>query len=194
MYSHNLTPTKTDWSTFYAPGPEILSYLHHVVSKYKLTHINLQHELIHAQWDSSSSKWHIRLKRPSSTCPTEFEEIEDTADVLFSGMGGLSRWSWPDIEGLQDYKGTLYHSAQWDLMGGKTWYETVKDWGEKTVGVIGVVCFYFYINNIVYLLMLMTVVPVGLFRNTDRPCTPASGETPVQLRARKDMALSSLRQ
>lgn len=54
-------------------------------------------------------------------------------------MGGLSRWSWPDIEGLDKYKGVLYHSAQWDVMEGQSWQDTVKDWGEKTVGVIGVV-------------------------------------------------------
>ncbi|KAK7686490.1 hypothetical protein QCA50_010087 [Cerrena zonata] len=130
---------KTDWSAFYAPGPEILSYMRSVVSKYKLhQHLHLQHELVYARWDSPTSQWHIRLKRPSPNSETGFEEIEDKADFLFSGMGGLSRWSWPDIKGLDKYKGVLYHSAQWDVMEGQSWQDTVKDWGEKTVGVIGV--------------------------------------------------------
>ena len=72
----------------------------------------------------------------------EFEEFEDTADVLFLGTGSLSRWSWPDIEGLKDFKGRLMHSAQWDVSEG-SWEEGVKDWGNKTVGVIGIVRVYF---------------------------------------------------
>ena len=36
-------------------------------------------------------------------------------------MGVLNKWKWPNIEGLQDFKGELYHSAQWsksvDLKG-----------------------------------------------------------------------------
>ena len=55
-------------------------------------------------------------------------------------MGGLSRWSWPDIEGLDTFKGKLVHSAEWELGEGEVgWKDTVKDWNDKVVGVIGVV-------------------------------------------------------
>lgn len=70
----------------------------------------------------------------------EYEEFEDTADVLFLGTGVLSRWAWPAIEGLHSFKGKLLHSAQWDVHAeGETWQEGVKDWGDKNVGVIGLV-------------------------------------------------------
>jgi cation diffusion facilitator CzcD-associated flavoprotein CzcO len=61
--------------------------------------------------------------------------------VLFTGVGGLSRWSWPDIPGLKDFKGQVLHSANWDVTSGDRdpWQEGVKDWGNKRVGVIGVV-------------------------------------------------------
>lgn len=50
-------------------------------------------------------------------------------------MGGLSRWNWPTIEGLGSYKGRLLHPAQWELRDD----ESVDDWADKTVGIIGVV-------------------------------------------------------
>ncbi|KIM76405.1 hypothetical protein PILCRDRAFT_648853 [Piloderma croceum F 1598] len=125
----------TDWSAFYSPGSEILAYLERVVDKYKLMrYIKLQHELIHARYDEPSAKWHLRLRRPAinsdSTAGIHFEEFEDTADILFTGLGSLSQWTWPDIAGLNEFKGTVLHTAQWD--------ESVQDWGTKKVGVIGV--------------------------------------------------------
>ncbi|TFY70634.1 hypothetical protein EVG20_g2373 [Dentipellis fragilis] len=148
----------TNWSSFYVPGPEILTYIKSIVEKYKLMkYIQLRTELIHAQWDESKSRWHLRLRRPrfpqngisnagtnghspsaSTGMPVhgEFEEFEDTADVLFMGTGSLNRWSWPDIPGLGSFSGKLLHSADWDKAEGG-WEETVKDWKDKTVGVIG---------------------------------------------------------
>ncbi|KAL4250051.1 FAD-binding Monooxygenase Superfamily protein [Abortiporus biennis] len=133
---------KTDWSAFYAPGPEILSYLQGVVEKYKLMqYIKLQHELVHARYDEPTGKWHLRIRRPvvssSNEREIQYEEFEDTADIFFTGFGALSRWKWPDIKGLDQYKGKLMHSAQWDLEG-DTWQEGVKDWTDKKIAVIGV--------------------------------------------------------
>ncbi|CAL1693778.1 unnamed protein product [Somion occarium] len=129
---------KTDWSAFYAPGPEILAYMQGVAEKYKLMpYIKLEHELIQARFDEPSGKWHLRIRHPTGAYG-EYEEIEDTADLLFCGTGSLSRWTWPDIEGLHTFKGRLFHSAQWDQQDGDSWQESVKGWRDKTVAVIGV--------------------------------------------------------
>jgi cation diffusion facilitator CzcD-associated flavoprotein CzcO len=47
---------------------------------------------------------------------------------LINGSGVLTKWKWPSIPGLQDFKGILAHSASWpqDL-----------DWSGKRVAVIG---------------------------------------------------------
>ncbi|GBE88396.1 Putative sterigmatocystin biosynthesis monooxygenase [Sparassis crispa] len=132
---------KTDWSSFYAPGPEIRSYLEGVVDKYKLTrYIKLRHQVVHARYDEPSGKWYLRIRRPvpcTNSDGEQFEEFEDVADFLFTGIGGLSRWTWPDIEGLKDFKGKLFHSADFEV-GNQTWQEAVEDWKDKKVGVIGV--------------------------------------------------------
>ena len=52
---------------------------------------------------------------------------EDEADILVNGSGFLNKWKWPDIEGLQDFKGELVHSANWRDV----------DWAGKRVGLIG---------------------------------------------------------
>ncbi|KAK7686488.1 hypothetical protein QCA50_010085 [Cerrena zonata] len=128
---------KTDWSSFYASPPEILSYINHLVSKYDLaSRIQPRHQLMHARWDAPTSKWHVYLQRPSETSTTGFEEFEDTADVLFSAMGAFSKWHWPDIEGLSKFKGQMFHAATWERK--RSWHTEMDNWGQKTVGVIGI--------------------------------------------------------
>ena len=98
-----------------------------VVDKYKLMpHIRLQHEMTSARWDDVNAKWEVTIRRADG------KEFVDTADVLFLGVGGLSRWRWPDIEGLKGFSGTLVHSAQWNVSD-----ETIEGWKDKNVAVIG---------------------------------------------------------
>jgi cation diffusion facilitator CzcD-associated flavoprotein CzcO len=40
--------------------------------------------------------------------------FSDQADVLIQATGALNNWKWPNIPGLQDFKGKLLHSASWD--------------------------------------------------------------------------------
>ncbi|KAJ3989070.1 FAD/NAD-binding domain-containing protein [Lentinula detonsa] len=149
-----------NWSSFYAPGPEIHDYLKSVVEKFHLeSYIKLRHRLTRAQYDEESGKWNLTIQRPireeqeqsrqnqngssQGGGQDDLEEIEDTADVLFTGIGSLSRWQWPEIEGLETFQGKLIHSAQWETgegdSGPKTkWEDTVKNWGDKKIGVIGV--------------------------------------------------------
>lgn len=107
-----------------------------MAEKYKIApYIKLKHEVVHAQYNEVQGKWYLKIRRPSDG-QSSYEEFEDTSDFVFCGAGGLSRWSWPEIEGLKDFKGKLMHSADWDT---DDWREGVKDWKDKTVGVIGVV-------------------------------------------------------
>lgn len=91
-----------------------------------MQYIHLRHTLTSAHWDENNAKWNVTIRRPDG------EEFVDTADVLFLGVGALSRWHWPDIEGLQGFGGTLVHSAQWNVSE-----EAVESWKDKKVAVVG---------------------------------------------------------
>ncbi|KAI0704079.1 FAD/NAD-P-binding domain-containing protein [Earliella scabrosa] len=128
---------KKDWSALYAPGPEIRQYLQDVVDKYQLMrYIKLQHEVTGAQYDERTSKWTVRVRRTdpeSGAC----DEFEDVVDVLVPAIGVLSRWDWPEIEGLKNFQGELHHTAGFDPQE-KTWQDVAEAWKDKKVGVIGV--------------------------------------------------------
>ncbi|KAJ7459066.1 FAD/NAD-binding domain-containing protein [Mycena galericulata] len=130
---------KTDWSSFYAPGPEIQAYLESVVDTYKLRpFIKLEHRLTSAIYSEDTGKWNLTIQRGAEQ---NLEQFEDSVDVLFTGMGGLSRWKWPDIKGLHSFSGKIVHSANWETGEGNRdspWQDTVKSWKDKRVGVIGV--------------------------------------------------------
>ena len=118
--------------------------LEHIVDKYQLRpYIRLQHRVTCARYSEETGKWHLTIKRRKNKASTtgllepsnyeDWEEFHDTADILFNGVGSLSRWSWPDIPGLDKFSGKVIHSAHWDTT------EDKDGWRDKKVGVIGVV-------------------------------------------------------
>ena len=133
------------------------------MAKYKLEpYLKLNHELTHARYDEATGKWFVKIKRPSSAESGQFEEFEDDANLLLMANGILSRWKWPDIDGLKEFKGTLVHSANWNL-GGKTWEEDAKDWHDKSVAVVGLVSAAVILPSSLLIMMFK-----GLFCASDR--------------------------
>jgi cation diffusion facilitator CzcD-associated flavoprotein CzcO len=61
------------------------------------------------RWDDAAAKWHVTVKDLDTG-----EVFEDTANVLISARGNLNTPAWPDIEGLQAFKGEVMHSAKWN--------------------------------------------------------------------------------
>ena len=96
---------KVDWSRPYAPQPEILAYLEHVAEKYGLLpHCRFGTEVRRATWDEAAACWRVELGSG--------ETIE--AEVLVSALGMFNELARPAIEGLEDFAGTMFHSAEWD--------------------------------------------------------------------------------
>ncbi|KAF5374223.1 hypothetical protein D9758_004660 [Tetrapyrgos nigripes] len=146
-HSYQLTFAENpNWSAFYPPGPEIREYLGSVVDKYKLMpYIKLQHKLIRSEYDEQTGKWQLTIQRAilEPTGQSNTEDFFDTADVLITAIGILSRWQWPDIQGLETFQGKVVHSAQWETGEGDNsptakWEDTVKGWKDRKVAVVGV--------------------------------------------------------
>ncbi|HET8731102.1 MAG TPA: NAD(P)/FAD-dependent oxidoreductase [Moraxellaceae bacterium] len=103
MYSYSFEPNP-DWSRSYSPQPEILDYIRRCASKYGVTpHLRFNREVVEARWSADEEKWHL------TTGNGEFH----TCRFLLSAIGGLSRPALPKVKGLEQFKGPMFHSANW---------------------------------------------------------------------------------
>lgn len=94
-----------DWSRLFAPGDELRAYADDIVDKYSLRDkLRLNTTITAAVFDELNSLW--RLSTDGG------EQI--TARYAVMAVGGLERPKMPDIPGLDDFGGTLMHTALWD--------------------------------------------------------------------------------
>jgi len=56
-----------------------------------------------AEWNEETAQWSLSFDILNEQGDKVGEKVE-TADVVIQGMGGLSRWDWPSIPGIHDYK------------------------------------------------------------------------------------------
>lgn len=96
---------KADWSKPYGTQPEILEYMEGVAEKYGLLpHCRFEHAVTRAEWNDRAARWTLTLGN-GDTCE---------APIVVSAIGMFNGLTWPDIEGLHDFGGTMFHSAEWD--------------------------------------------------------------------------------
>ena len=107
LYSFSFTP-KSDWTRRFAEQPEILSYAERCVQRFRLgPHLRLGTTVQRAELDEGDRRWHLFL-----TSAAGEDEIE-ADDVIFA-CGQLNRPHIPDLEGLAEFAGPMWHSARWD--------------------------------------------------------------------------------
>jgi cation diffusion facilitator CzcD-associated flavoprotein CzcO len=107
LYSFSFEPNPA-WSREFSGQAEILAYLKHCARKYGVDrYVRCNARVVAARFDEARHVWHIELDVDGMR-----ENVE--ADVLIGASGGLSRPSMPQIAGLENFKGKLFHSARWD--------------------------------------------------------------------------------
>jgi cation diffusion facilitator CzcD-associated flavoprotein CzcO len=111
--SHNYTwsfEPKLDWSAVYASSKEIYKYFSDFAEKYQLNKfIKIEHQVVGAKWIEATGGYIVTVKDLKSG-----REFTDSCDILVNAGGILNNWRWPAIPGLDKYKGTLLHTANWD--------------------------------------------------------------------------------
>lgn len=115
-FSFELNP---NWSQSFSGSREIQAYLVHCAEKYGLgPHLRMKTEIVEARFEEETGTWALRTN--------DGETLR--ARAVISGVGGLVDPAYPNIPGLEDFGGELFHTARWnheyDLSG-------------KDVGVIG---------------------------------------------------------
>jgi cyclohexanone monooxygenase len=109
-----------DWSERYAPQPEILKYANHVADRFDLRRdIQFSTRVESAVFDERANEWSV----------TTSDGKMVTAQFVILATGCLSNARMPDIKGLGDFRGKVYHTGHWP-------HETV-DFTGLRVAVIG---------------------------------------------------------
>ena len=103
LYSFSFAPNP-DWPRTFSGQPEIRAYLERIADRFQLRpHLRFDHEVLSARWDAAGSRWELETNQGTYT-----------ADVMVAACGPLSDPSVPDLPGLADFPGRVFHSARWD--------------------------------------------------------------------------------
>jgi cation diffusion facilitator CzcD-associated flavoprotein CzcO len=103
LYSFSFAPNP-EWSRTFSRQPEIWAYLRRTAREHGVeAHIRYRHEVTSASWDDARELWLI-----------ETSAGELTASMLVVGAGPLAEPKLPEIEGIESFKGKIFHSARWD--------------------------------------------------------------------------------
>jgi cation diffusion facilitator CzcD-associated flavoprotein CzcO len=94
-----------NWSQRYATSWEIQKYLLGVVDKWKLRRrLRLNTEIVEARFDEAAGAWTLTTNHGDAF----------KARVVLAGVGGLVDPKYPDIPGLDDFRGEMFHTARWN--------------------------------------------------------------------------------
>lgn len=118
LYSFSFEPNP-HWSRSFGGQAEIRDYLQHCTDKHKLQKkIRFNAEIESLVFDEKACLWDLQIAGG--------ERVRARAVVL--AVGGLNVPAYPNIEGLDTFKGKVMHTAEWDAD---------YDMSAKRVGVIG---------------------------------------------------------
>ncbi|MBF6467249.1 NAD(P)/FAD-dependent oxidoreductase [Nocardia beijingensis] len=105
LYSYSFAPNP-NWSRTYSGSNEILGYIEAMAAEFRLgPHIRFGHNISGIAFDEQAGVWEISVEGHA-------EPIRARAVVLASGP--LANASFPDIRGIETYRGHKIHSARWD--------------------------------------------------------------------------------
>ena len=103
LYSFSFVPNP-EWSRTYSLQREIWRYLRDCAERFDLLpHIRFGTELDEAAWDDDARRWRIT---------TSNGVVE--ARMLVGGFGALATPKLPNIPGIDDFEGPVFHSARWN--------------------------------------------------------------------------------
>ncbi len=103
VYSFSFAPSNK-WSRKFAPQREILEYLKDCADRFDLRrHIRFRSHVESAVFDENTGLWTLSISGG----------LTIQARYFILASGGLSRPSYPKIEGLCSFEGALFHTAEW---------------------------------------------------------------------------------
>jgi cation diffusion facilitator CzcD-associated flavoprotein CzcO len=102
LYSFSFAPNP-DWTRHFSPQAEIHAYLQKCARDFGLLpHVRFQHDVTRMDWQEKSGEWVVQ------TSQGEFR-----ARHVVGGFGVLSDPEIPRVNGIENFKGQVFHSATW---------------------------------------------------------------------------------
>ncbi len=109
-----------EWTERYATQPEILRYAEHVVERFGLGEdIQFETRVTSTVFDEAKSCWEVQLDPDDKV----------VAKYVVMATGCLSVPNFPNIDGLDDFSGPVFHTGLWPHEG--------VDFKDKKVAIIG---------------------------------------------------------
>ncbi|KAI8933140.1 hypothetical protein NX059_009781 [Plenodomus lindquistii] len=109
VYQSTYSPN-TQWSEIFAKGAEIRDYWQSRAKKHGVyKYVKLRHRVDQADWDDAQSKWHVKVHDLANEKSTT-----EQFDFVITAIGRFNAWKLPDYPGLDEYKGFLRHTSNWD--------------------------------------------------------------------------------
>ncbi|PXX68873.1 cation diffusion facilitator CzcD-associated flavoprotein CzcO [Nocardia tenerifensis] len=100
-YSFALNP---NWSRSFSRQGEIQQYIRGVAEKYGVLDKHVfDCDVTGTRWNNDTSQWEIESSKGSFV-----------ADTVVSAVGALCEPALPDIKGINDFQGEIFHSARWN--------------------------------------------------------------------------------
>ncbi|HRB70117.1 MAG TPA: NAD(P)/FAD-dependent oxidoreductase, partial [Chitinophagales bacterium] len=107
------------WNHVFAKGKELFLYAHHCVEKYGISNnFIFGVDVEKAYFDENQAIWNIQAK----------DGRQFKSNIIISATGALTDPKFPEIKGIENFKGDLIHTARWN--------NTI-DLKNKRVAVIG---------------------------------------------------------
>lgn len=102
LYSFSFAPN-ADWSREFSPQAEIHAYLQQCAQDFGLLpHIRFNHDVTRMDWQEDAGEWVVQ------TSQGEFR-----AGHVVGAFGSLSDPDIPKVNGIENFKGQVFHSATW---------------------------------------------------------------------------------
>lgn len=94
-----------DWPRFFSQAPDIWAYLDRICKTFHLrNYVTFNAKVTSCRWDAEVGKWIVKYQK---TVDGETQNLEETCDILLHATGILNRLKWPQIGGLEQFKGKV---------------------------------------------------------------------------------------
>ncbi|KAI5060438.1 hypothetical protein GOP47_0024858 [Adiantum capillus-veneris] len=131
-YSFDRNP---HWSSMYADRSEIHQYIKDCAIRHGvLPHVRFNTVVTAAIWDAAESVWHVKMEESVADKSHDVDHPPSSvtstikAQFVVRAVGPFHAPQYPEIKGMEKFKGPAFHSSYWDAS---------VDFAGKTVAVMG---------------------------------------------------------